>query len=589
MSVEPLASFIAPHIQWSSLVPLLIIFGTAIVGVLVEAFVPGPWRRTVQIVLFLLAQVAALTAVIVFAVLTLPQATEHDVFPVGTSLILDQWSIGVQGILLVASILASLVMIDRTSARQDHFAPLASAIPGSRYEEEARLQGVEQTELFPLTLFAIGGMLVFPASNDYLTMFVALEVLSLPLYAMTAMARRRRLLSQEASFKYFTLGAFSSAIFLFGVALIYGYSGQLTVGSSFIAAQAPEVAGVLPDTIIMYYAGVILVAVGILFKIGAVPFHAWTPDVYQGAPTPITGLMAACTKIAAIGVLVRFLFVGVYPLGLEDIKPLLYPLWGVAILTMLVGAIIATTQTDMKRMLAYSSIAHAGFLLIPLLGPTGETTLAIQFYLLVYAVATIGAFAVVTLVRETTAQGEILGEATHIGQWAGLGRRSPFLAAAMSVFLLSFAGLPLTAGFIAKYQAFSTAVGGDAWILTAVGIGASAISLFFYIRVMVLMFFVLPAEERTGEHDDTAPRPNPSDPAEVPDDTLHGEAAEPAGTPSAVLSPARTAIVTPDMPTRVAVVQSQGPALAVIGLSAAFLLIVGVFPTPILDVLSALM
>src|SRR5699024_4618864 len=194
--------------------------------------------------------------------------------------------------------LATLVMVDRTSAKQDHFAPSAAAIPNSPYEEVTRKRGLEQTEVYPLFLFAPGGMLVFPASGDLVTMFIALEVLSLPLYVLTAMARRRRLLSQEASFKYMILGAFASALFLFGAALLYGFSGSVTLSgiSSAVMGHAQSPTGLESGVLLLF--GIIMVLAGILFKIGAVPFQSWTHDVYQGAPTPITGFMAACTNIA---------------------------------------------------------------------------------------------------------------------------------------------------------------------------------------------------------------------------------------------------------------------------------------------------
>ena len=211
---------------------------------------------------------------------------------------------------------------------------------------------MSQTELFPLTMLAVGGMLVFPAANDLLTMFIALEVLSLPLYLLCGLARHRRLLSQEASVKYFLLGAFSSAFFLYGVALLYGATDTLS-----LPAIADSLAGQSNHSTALL--GVALLSVGLLFKVGAVPFHSWIPDVYQGAPTPITGFMAAATKVAAFGALLRVFYVALPPLQ-DQWRPVL---WAIAILTMAVGTVTALTQTDVKRMLAYSSIAHVGFIL----------------------------------------------------------------------------------------------------------------------------------------------------------------------------------------------------------------------------------
>jgi NADH-quinone oxidoreductase subunit N len=328
-------------------------------------------------------------------------------------------------------------------------------------------------------MFAVSGMLLFPAANDLLTMFVALEVLSLPLYLLCGMARRRRLLSQEAALKYFLLGAFSSAFFLFGSALVYGFAGSLLL-SDIDAALGARVGqeGLL-------LAGVGLIAVGLMFKVGAAPFHAWTPDVYQGAPTPVTGFMAACTKVAAFGAMARIFYVAFGGMR-TDWQPMF---WAIAILTMVVGVVIALTQTDVKRMLAYSSIAHAGFILTGLVAADSTGTAAVLFYLAAYGFATVGAFAVVTLVRDAG------GEATHLAKWAGLGKRAPILAATFALFLLAFAGIPLTSGFVGKLVVFSAAIEAGALPLVIVGVVASAIAAFFYVRVIVLMFFSEPASD----------------------------------------------------------------------------------------------
>jgi NADH-quinone oxidoreductase subunit N len=335
-------------------------------------------------------------------------------------------------------------------------------------------------------MFAVGGMLLFPASNDLLTMFVALEVLSLPLYLLCGLARRRRLLSQEASLKYFLLGAFSSAFFLYGVALLYGYAGTVELGGIADAVSSQSGSEALLLT------GTALLAVGLLFKVGAVPFHSWTPDVYQGAPTPITGFMAACTKVAAFGALLRVFYVGLGGIA-WDWEPVM---WGVAILTMVVGSVVAITQTDVKRMLAYSSIAHAGFVITGLVATDAVDTdghlvgvSSVLFYLVAYGFATIGAFAVVTLVRDAA------GEATHLSQWAGLARRSPLTAVVFTFFLAAFAGIPLTGGFTGKFAVFSAAWDAGAEPLVVIGVLMSAVAAFFYFRVVVLMYFSAPAPD----------------------------------------------------------------------------------------------
>ena len=295
--------------------------------------------------------------------------------------------------------------------------------------------------------------------------------------------------------KYFLLGAFSSAFFLYGTAMIYGYAGTV----SFTGINKALATGSLLDPILLL--GLSLLGVGLLFKIGAAPFQAWKPDVYQGAPTPITALMASGTLVAAVGALLRVFWVALGNMD-WDWRPVM---WAVAALTMVVGAILAITQTDIKRMLAYSSIAHAGFLLIGVMATFDKTAQnskslsAILFYLLVYSLTTVGAFAVVTMVRDPG------GEAGHLSRWAGLGKRSPILAGIFAFFLLAFAGIPLTSGFFGKYAVFAAALAsgseaGDSlggWMtgLVVLGVIASAIAAFFYVRVIVLMFFSEPAAD----------------------------------------------------------------------------------------------
>jgi NADH-quinone oxidoreductase subunit N len=314
-------------------------------------------------------------------------------------------------------------------------------------------------------------------------MFVALEVLSLPLYLLCGLARRRRLLSQEAALKYFLLGAFSSGFFLYGVALTYGFAGSMQY-----AAINEAVRNDLANQSLLLI-GIGMLSVGLLFKVGAAPFHSWTPDVYQGAPTAVTAFMAAGTKIAAFGAILRLFYVA---FGSErwTWQPML---WVIAILTMVVGAVLAVVQTDMKRMLAYSSIAHTGFLLTGVLGvqqaselSDGEVTSmqAVLFYLTTYGFAMLGAFAVVTLVRDSS------GEASTFARWQGLGRRSPLVAGLFAFFLLSMAGIPLTAGFVGKWAVFTVALSAGAWPVVIAAILCSIVAVFFYVRVIVLMFFV---------------------------------------------------------------------------------------------------
>ncbi|MFE0459224.1 NADH-quinone oxidoreductase subunit NuoN [Kitasatospora sp. NPDC058965] len=481
------ASIPAPQIEYGQLSPMLIVFGAAVVGILAEAFLPRRMRWTAQVVVALAGLAAAFTAVLVLAGNGYG-TTKSGLIAMG-AVALDGPALFLQGVILLAGVLAVLLYAERRldprpeGVPVDAFTAQGGATPGGDQERQATRAGFASTEVYPLTMFAIGGMLLFPAANDLLTMFVALEVFSLPLYLLCALARRRRLLSQEAAVKYFLLGSFASAFFLFGSALLYGYAGTFRLPEihDVIAGTAPATPALASSTQndMLLLIGLALLAVGLLFKVGAVPFHAWTPDVYQGAPTPVTGFMAAATKVAAFGALLRLFYVA-FP-GLRwDWRPVM---WAVAILTMVVGAILAVTQQDVKRLLAYSSIAHAGFILTGVIASNRQGLGAVLFYLLAYSVVTLGAFGVVTLVRDSK------GEATHLSSWAGLGRRSPLLAAVFALFLLSFAGIPLTAGFTGKFAVFQAAAAGGATPLVIVGVLSSAVAAFFYIRVIVLMFF----------------------------------------------------------------------------------------------------
>lgn len=469
----PAAEFQPSDFAYSALLPIFIVFGAALVGVLIDAFAPRASRYVAQVTLTCVALVAAFVAVVTISRDNLSKTASG-------AIVIDGPSLFLQGAVLALGFTAVLAMAERLDRDQpDTFTQAGAATPGSPQETAAVRLGATSTEVFPLTLFSIAGMMMFVAAGDLLVMFVALEVLSLPLYILAGLARRRRLLSQEASLKYFLLGAFSSAFFLFGAALIYGYSGSVHLNE--IAASLNQVVGQDP----LLITGLVLVLVGLLFKIGAVPFHSWTPDVYQGSPTPVTAFMAACTKLAAFGALLRVLYVGFDGLA-WNWKPIIAV---VAVLTMVVGAVLSVTQTDVKRLLAYSSITHAGFILVGLIALDRAGLSGVMFYLVAYGFSTIAAFALIALVRS---QGS---EATHLSQWAGLGRRSPLVAALFSFLLLAFAGIPLTAGFTAKFAVFGAAIGGGATWLAVVGVVASAVTAFVYVKVIVLMYF----SEPTGD------------------------------------------------------------------------------------------
>ncbi|SON62802.1 NADH-quinone oxidoreductase subunit N [Mycobacterium simulans] len=476
----------SPSIEYFLLCPMLIVFAVAVAGVLVEAFLPRRFRYGAQVILARGGLVAALVAIIVVA-RSIPASGRRTVLG---AMAVDRPTLFLQGTVVLVAILAVIFIAERSEVAStskiavgvgrlrglDSFTPQASAVPDSDAEREAERAGAAQTELFPLALLSVGGMMVFPASNDLLTMFVALEVLSLPLYLMCGLARHRRLLSQEAGMKYFLLGAFSSGFFLYGVALLYGATGTLTLSgirNSFATHTDTSMA----------LAGVALLSVGLLFKVGAVPFHSWIPDVYQGAPTPITGFMAAATKVAAFGALLRVVYVALPPLH-DQWRPVL---WGISILTMAVGTITAVNQTDVKRMLAYSSVAHVGFILTGVIADSPSGLSATLFYLVAYSFSTVGAFAIVSLIRKP--DGSDGSEDANLSHWAGLGQRSPIVGVMFSMFLLAFAGIPLTSGFVSKFAVFKAAAQGGAVPLVIIGVISSGVAAYFYVRVIVLMFF----------------------------------------------------------------------------------------------------
>ena len=462
--------FTSPYLNYSQLAPILIVLAGALIGVLIEAFAPRAARHSSQLFISIFSLVASFGAL-------MRVRNESATDAAMGSVAFDGAGVLLQASVLIIAILAIFLISD-----QENFTPVAAAVPGSEEEKRALQADIRVTEVFPLTLFAVAGMLLFPVATDLITLFVALEVLSLPLYLMAGLSRRRRLASQEAALKYFLLGAFSSAFFLLGIAYLYGYSGSITLEG----IQASVVGGSGNDVFLLI--GIAFLSVGLLFKVGAVPFHAWSPDVYQGSPTAITGFMAAATKVAAFGAILRIFYVAFANAEWQWMPALVI----ISIITMAFGSIVAITQRDVKRMLAYSSIAHAGFLLAGVIALSKSGLDASIFYLFAYGVATVGTFGIVSLIRDSS------GEVGDLNRWSGLGKRSPLLASTFAFFLLAFAGIPLTSGFIGKFSIFSAAYeSGNTSILIA-GVLSSAVAAFFYIRVIVLMFFKDPVEDGTS-------------------------------------------------------------------------------------------
>jgi NADH-quinone oxidoreductase subunit N len=483
-AAEPLP---LPRVDWRAIAPELALAGAAVVLLMVVAFRPGARRGLLAgLTLAGLAVAAALTA--------WNWDLQRVAFDGAVSL--DGITRYSRVVLLAVGALATL-MAAQDSGRGD---------PG----EEA------PPEVFPLLLFALTGMVLLAAASDLLVVFIALELLSLSLYVMAGATRRTA--AQEAAMKYFLLGAFSSAFLLYGIALCYGATGTTNLLGIARASVDPTGDGTL------LLAGIGLLAVGFCFKVAAVPFHMWTPDVYQGAPTPVTAFMAAGTKAAGFAVFLR-VFAGALGGMVVSWRPVVA---AVAVVTMLVGAGLAVVQSDLKRMLAYSSISHAGYLLVGVAAaatvPAGVS--ASMFYLLAYAFMVMGAFMVVQYASrlgppdpqppegsgeprrgapvEPEGSGEPrrgapvdweLGERSNLDDYRGFARRHPWAGALLAVFMLALTGIPPLSGFWAKYYVFLAGIEAGLTWLVVVAVISSVISAFFYLRVLVVAYLQEPAGE----------------------------------------------------------------------------------------------
>jgi len=335
-----------------------------------------------------------------------------------------------------------------------------------------RETGIYEGEFYVLVLFATSGMILMAAANDLMVFFLGLETMSISVYVLTGMWRASGR-ATEAAMKYFLIGAFATGFLLYGIALIYGATGSTNL--RYITAYLLEAPAEWP----LYLAGgVLLLLIGFAFKVGAVPFHFWVPDVYEGAPTPVTGFMSVAVKAAAFAAWVRILMHELSPLESEWA----YPLKVIAIVTMTIGNLLAISQTSVKRMLAYSSIAHAGYVLVALVSGEEWGGASVLFYLLAYASMTFGAFAVLTALSEKDQMRESYKD------FAGLGFKRPFLGLAMSVFMLSLAGFPPLGGFAGKFYVFRSAVNSGYTDLAIIGVLNSLLSVIYYLRVIVMMY-----------------------------------------------------------------------------------------------------
>ena len=366
---------------------------------------------------------------------------------------LDPFSSFVSALIALASLLSCALAID--------------------YLAELR---INHGEFYALVLLSTCGMMLMVSAVDLIAVFLGLELMSIPIYVLAGFDRRK-LRSNESAMKYFLIGSFASAIMLYGMALLYGASGSTT----FAALQGGFAAHPTLATL-----GMGLVLVGFAFKVSSAPFHQWTPDVYEGAPSAVTAFMSVTVKATAFAAMIRLIGLGFGPLDVA----LSNALWGLAALTMVVGNLMAVIQSNVKRMLAYSSIGHAGYILIGVLTGTPESWGAVVFYLLAYVFMNLGAFGVVVVLAH---RGHDLD---RIESFAGLARLRPGLAALMTLYLLSLTGIPGTVGFIAKFTIFSAAVRADFIWLTIIAVLMSAVSVYYYLRIPVLMYMREPIDER---------------------------------------------------------------------------------------------
>ena len=435
-----------PSIHYLAILPVLIFFGAALALLLASALLPGKVP---------LAAATSTVAAASLASIVVNVWQWHNVAKFGASttiahaIVLDDFSVVASGVIALSVLMTALVAHD--------------------WAVRERVAGVE---FHILALASSAGALVMTQANDLIVIFLGLEILSIGLYVLVAFDRHRAT-SSEAALKYFLLGSFASAIFIYGAALLYGATGStnLTSVSYFLGANVLLRPGLL-------YAGGALLLVGFAFKIAAVPFHLWSPDVYEGAPSPVTGLMASIVKVGAFAALIRVLISG---LGtqLDTWRPIL---WVLIVLTTLVGASVALVQRNVKRMLAYSSINHAGFILLGVWAGTIRGTAATLFYVITYAPIVVASFAVVTLI------GGVGDDHHSIERYVGLARRQPWLGGALAVLLLSQLGAPLTTGFYAKFAVLASVVDAGGGALALIALTSAAIAAFFYLRWTMALF-----------------------------------------------------------------------------------------------------
>ncbi len=544
-----------PSIRYLSILPPIVMLGGAVVLLAVASLV----RRSMRVRICTVGTVIISGTALGLSLWQWYDVQDHGAHTyIAHAVVMDGFSV------LVNTLVASAMLL--------------TALVADGY---LRREGINGAEFHVLALASAAGAMLMGSANDLIIVFLGLEILSIALYVLTAF-NHRRAASGEAALKYFILGGFSSAIFIYGVALTYGATGStnLTQIADFLSKNVVLTNGLL-------LAGLALLLVGFAFKVAAVPFHMWTPDVYEGAPSPVTGFMAAVAKVGAFAALLRVLFSS-FGLISTDWRPIIY---GLAVLSLLAGSILALRQRDVKRMLAYSSINHAGFILVGVEAATARGVSASLYYLFAYTFMTIGSFAVVTVLGRS-------GDSDHdLTRYKGLSQRQPLLALAFAVLLLAQAGAPFTTGLWAKLQVVLAAVSAGAVPLAAVAMVTAVIAAFFYLRVAVLMYAPRTAEEADEvDGGDAADEGDAADVEQVANAAAQEVAVPPASegwaTPQAVSrnvstmnaeilladeAPAATGEETPS------VVPVPALSAVAIGLCVAVTVVFGIWPEPVLN------
>ena len=514
-----------PKVEWAQLAPELILIGGALVLLTVGTFFRGRGGSSAYAYFTVAVAGAAMVSTV-----GLWQDVTGDggrpVLAIAGAVVVDGF-----GLFFTVTICSAVVL---------------GALLADGYLRRERLEG---PAFYVLMLLSASGGVFMAKANDLIIVFLGLEVLSIALYVLAGY-HRRRAQSQEAAIKYFVLGSFSSAFFLYGIALTYGATGStnLLEIAAFLRGQTVTT-GVL-------LGGFAFLLVGLGFKVAAVPFHMWTPDVYEGSPTPVTGFMAAAAKAAGFAALLR-IFASTFEAQRLDWQPIV---WALAVLSLVVGSVLAVVQTDVKRMLAYSSIAHAGYVLIGLQAASDRGVAGSLFYLLAYTFLIVGSFAVVTVVGRS-------GDARHgLDSYRGLAKSRPLLAVSLTVFLLAQAGVPFTSGFLAKFYVISAAVDRDSYALAVIAMLAAVVATFFYLRLIVVMYMAGDEPLAGTVADGTAPG---------------GVSAAAGPTATATATETRSEADTgPGAGDRLHVPAAVSVA---IGLALAFTLVAGLVPEPFLD------